>query len=67
MPAKTPRVIRAFYTVPGVPAGDTHIYAVVSLDGRTLGTGKPGPVMTRVKQMLEADAEEGEAADHEIL
>ena len=47
-------------------AGDTHIYSAVSLDGRMLGTGKPGAVMTRIKQLLEADAKEGEA-DHEPL
>ena len=41
-------------------AGDTHIYACVSLDGKQIGSGKPGPVMKRVSEMLERDARVGD-------
>ena len=47
-------------------AGDTHIFACSSLDGRQLGTGKPGSVMQRIRSLLEADAHGGEA-DHESI
>ena len=44
-------------------AGDTHMYACTSLDGRPIGDGKPGPVKDKVMALLQADAREG-TADH---
>merc|ERR1712187_722296 len=48
-------------------SGDTHAYACVSLDGRKVGSGRPGPVMMRIKELLEKDAREGAGADHEEI
>ena len=47
-------------------AGDTHIYPVTSLDGHTIGDGKPGPVCAALKKLLAEDAACGEE-DHEEL
>lgn len=47
-------------------AGDTHIYAITSLDGQAIGEGKPGPVYRELKRLLEEDAQTG-VDDHEAL
>jgi branched-subunit amino acid aminotransferase/4-amino-4-deoxychorismate lyase len=41
-------------------AGDTHLYAVRSLDGNLVGDGGVGPVAAAVRLMLEADAAHGD-------
>ena len=47
-------------------AGDTHAFAVTSLDGHTIGSGRPGPVFCALHELLMADAKEG-TEDHEAL
>jgi hypothetical protein len=47
-------------------AGDLHVYSCTSLDGHKIGTGKPGPVMLKLLELLKADAADGHA-DHEDL
>ena len=37
-------------------AGDTHMYACTSLDGKRIGDGKPGPVKAAVMAMLVEDS-----------
>eukprot|EP01059_Diplonema_ambulator_P007451 TRINITY_DN16914_c0_g4_i1.p1 TRINITY_DN16914_c0_g4~~TRINITY_DN16914_c0_g4_i1.p1 ORF type:complete len:343 (+),score=80.26 TRINITY_DN16914_c0_g4_i1:39-1031(+) len=39
--------------------GDTHIFPVTSLDGRTIGEGKPGPVARLIQALIEDDIENG--------
>lgn len=36
-------------------AGDTHVYAITSLDGKRIGEGKPGPVTKAMIDLLAAD------------
>ena len=49
-------------------AGDTHVFACTSLDGRPIGDGKPGPVSRQLRELLEADAKFGcDEGDHEEL
>jgi len=47
-------------------AGDTHVFACTSLDGRPVGDGKPGPVWQSLVALLKADATAGHE-DHDEL
>ena len=45
-------------------AGDTHVYPIVSLDARPIGSGAVGPVTRKLIAMLERDAADGDG-DHQ--
>ena len=47
-------------------AGDTHVYPIISLDGVTIGEGKPGPVCMALKRLLEEDAMHGDEAHEPV-
>jgi len=45
-------------------AGDTHGYAVTSIDGHQIGNGEPGPVFEAIMALLKQDAIRGDDANH---
>ena len=47
-------------------AGDTHTFAITTLDGKKIGDGKVGPVFNALTTLLQEDAKKGED-DHEPL
>ena len=46
-------------------AGDTHGFAITTLDGTVIGDGKPGPVFTALKRLLGEDAANPAEGDEE--
>ena len=48
-------------------AGDTHVFAVTTLDGKAVGDGRVGPVATALGSLLHDDAAHGSAHHSEPL
>ena len=48
-------------------AGDTHLFPVTVLDGVKVGTGRVGPVATRIEAQLTWDAIHGQEYHHDLV